>query len=73
MSSPVIIAMYHRVLENAPFTYGDLAKIAEEAGGKDRDADRYIQQLRRKGIIEFARVGREVLWSKRTPAPEQDA
>lgn len=51
-----------RMLSGEPFTYGGLCAEQGDTLDKDRTIDKAIQRLRRKGLIAFAREGRNVVW-----------
>lgn len=60
----IISALDARAREADPFTFLDMSRIAQRAGGTWNDADRYIQRRRKRGEITFVRVGRDCLWTE---------
>jgi hypothetical protein len=50
-----------RMGSGKPFTYGGLCALPSVKN--ERDADKRIQQWRRRGWISFERTGGKVLWS----------
>jgi len=61
-----------RMLSGEPFTYKGLSADRKATfrgdamfrdGDHDRLIDRTIQKLRRRGLIEFRRVGRDTVWT----------
>ncbi|WP_221953045.1 hypothetical protein [Rhizobium laguerreae] len=50
-----------RMGSGEPFTYGGLCALPSLKN--ERDADKRIQQWRRRGWISFERTGGKVLWS----------
>lgn len=51
-----------RAMSGEPFTFAQLHRVSSEPASY-RMADRYIQKLRKNGVIEGKRVGRTVVWS----------
>ena len=53
------------ILASLPNTYGRLVARATAQGRPEweRPIDRRLQALRKKGVISFARVGRQSIWN----------
>lgn len=65
-------AIEARMLSGGAFTYKGLSRDRKATftgddvfrdGDHDRLIDRTIQKLRRRGLIEFQRVGRDTIWT----------
>lgn len=56
----LIARLEARIFSGEPFTFGHLHMGLD---GVYRPADRLIQKLRRKGLIEFTRKGRDAIWT----------
>ncbi|CCG43355.1 hypothetical protein [Magnetospirillum molischianum] len=54
----------NRMLSGEPFTYGDLCRYFDNGEKHGRLIDQIIQRLRKKGMIAFTRVGRQVIWKR---------
>lgn len=55
-----IQAIERSIFDGEPFTFSDLCAVAPS---QHRLADQLIQKYRKRGLISFARIGRDSVWS----------
>ena len=56
-------AMVRRALEPDQWTYAEMSRVAERAGGNERNADKFNQTLRRENHATPYRDGKRVFWA----------
>ena len=56
-------AMVRRALEPDQWTYAEMSRVAERAGGNERNADKFNQTLRRENHATPYRDGKRVFWT----------